>query len=161
KPSDSLLVIAARVPCRNHSMLAENINMMTPVCAVLEDQMPAHVVYVSSDAVYGDSAEALDESSRTEPDSLHGAMHLARELLLNSVAAGKLAILRRTSIYGASDPHNPYGPNRFRRLAAADKEIVLFGEGEERRDHVSIDDVAELMVRVLLHRSTGTLNVAT
>jgi hypothetical protein len=27
------------------------------------------------------------------------------------------------------DPHNGYGPNRFRRLAAAGQEIVLFGEG--------------------------------
>jgi nucleoside-diphosphate-sugar epimerase len=40
------------------------------------------------------------------------------------------------------DPHNGYGPNRFRRLAAAGQEIVLFGGGEERRDHVLVDDVA-------------------
>ena len=38
---------------------------------------------------------------------------------------------------------------------------MLFGEGEERRDHVLVDDVAELAVRVLAHRSRGVLNVAT
>ena len=48
-----------------------------------------------------------------------------------------LAILRPTLIYGAGDPHNGYGPNRFRRLAATGKPIILFGEGEERRDHVT------------------------
>jgi nucleoside-diphosphate-sugar epimerase len=37
------------------------------------------------------------------------------------------------------DPHNGYGPNRFRRLAAGGEEIVLFGEGEERRDHVQVE----------------------
>jgi UDP-glucose 4-epimerase len=36
----------------------------------------------------------------------------------------------------------------------------LFGEGEERRDHVAIGDVADIAVRVLKHRSFGTLNVA-
>src|SRR6185369_727968 len=35
------------------------------------------------------------------------------------------------------------------------------GEGEERRDHVFIDDVAELAARVLYRRSTGVLNIAT
>ncbi len=43
----------------------------------------------------------------------------------------------------------------------AGKEIVLFGEGEERRDHVFIDDVAELIWLVLARRSCGTLNIAT
>ena len=38
---------------------------------------------------------------------------------------------------------------------------TLFGEGEERRDHVLIDDVAELIVRVIERRSVGTLNIAT
>ena len=38
---------------------------------------------------------------------------------------------------------------------------MLFGEGEERRDHVLIDDVADLLVRVLERRSVGTLNIAT
>ena len=58
-------------------------------------------------------------------------------------------------------PHNGYGPNRFRRLAADGRDIVLFGAGEERRDHVHVDDVAELVVRVLQHRSFGALNIVT
>jgi nucleoside-diphosphate-sugar epimerase len=88
-------------------------------------------------------------------------MHLAREVMLKSVVKAPLALLRPSLLYGAADPHNGYGPNRFRRLAAAGEEIVLFGEGEERRDHVLIDDVAELICRTLVHRSAGTLNIAT
>jgi UDP-glucose 4-epimerase len=64
-------------------------------------------------------------------------------------------------IYGAGDPHNGYGPNRFRRLANKGEPIVLFGEGEERRDHVLIDDVAEIAARVIYRRSRGVLNIAT
>ena len=65
-------------------------------------------------------------------------MHLVREVMLRSALTAPLAILRPTLLYGAADPHNGYGPNRFRRLAAAGQDIVLFGEGEEQRDHVLI-----------------------
>jgi nucleoside-diphosphate-sugar epimerase len=110
--------------------------------------------------VYADSDRPLTEASCASPGSLHGAMHLAREVMFRELKA-PLAILRPSLLYGAADPHNGYGPNRFRRLAAKGEEIVLFGEGEERRDHVFIDDVAEIAVRVLFRRSTGVLNIAT
>src|SRR5262249_2353745 len=64
-------------------------------------------------------------------------------------------------IYGAKDPHNGYGPNRFRRLAAKGEAITLFGDGEEKRDHVLVDDVAALASAVLHYRSKGVLNIAT
>jgi nucleoside-diphosphate-sugar epimerase len=119
-----------------------------------------HVVNISSDAVYADSPEPLTEDSVTAPTSLHGVMHLARELAFQEVRT-PFATLRPSLLYGAADPHNGYGPNRFRRLANEGKEIVLFGEGEERRDHVLIDDVAELIARVVERRSTGSLNIVT
>ena len=71
------------------------------------------------------------------------------------------AVLRPTLIYGAADPHAGYGPNRFRRQAAAGEPIAVFGEGEEKRDHVAVEDVARLATRILLDRSIGTLNAAT
>ena len=88
-------------------------------------------------------------------------MHLARELMLKDAVKGPLAILRPTLIYGAGDPHNGYGPNRYRRLARAGEDIVLFGEGEERRDHVDVRDVAQLIRLIAFHRSAGVLNAAT
>jgi UDP-glucose 4-epimerase len=119
------------------------------------------VVNIGSDAIYADGPLPLTESSPPAPTSLHGAMHAARELAFRAEVKAPQAHLRPTLIYGAPDPHNGYGPNRFRRLAAEGKNIVLFGEGEERRDHVFIDDVAALVARVLCRRSTGVLNIAT
>jgi nucleoside-diphosphate-sugar epimerase len=161
RPTDSVLVISARAPVKNAGMLVENVRMTENICNAFAGATLRHVVYVSSDAVYRDSESPLTERSCAEPSSLHGAMHLARELMLRSVVNAPLAMLRPSLLYGASDPHNGYGPNRFRRLAAAGEDIVLFGEGEERRDHVYIDDVAELIWRVLARRSQGVLNVAT
>lgn len=162
RPDDALVVISARAPCKNTAMLEENIRMMRSVCDALARRSVDHVVYISSDAVYADSAAPMTERSCAEPGSLHGVMHLAREIMLRSVVGETpLALLRPTLIYGAKDPHNGYGPNQFRRKAERGEEIVLFGEGEELRDHVLVDDVAELAVRTLLRRSAGILNVAT
>lgn len=158
---DTLVMISAQAPVKNNDMLINNLRMMSAVCAALQSVPVAHVVYVSSDAVYADSMTPLTEASCAQPSSLHGIMHIARETMLANAYAGPLCTLRPTLIYGAADPHNGYGPNRFRRLAKGGEAIVLFGEGEERRDHVYIDDVAEVAVRCLLRKSSGVLNVAT
>jgi UDP-glucose 4-epimerase len=136
--------------------------MMASVCEALARRSVAHLIYISSDAVYADGPLPLTEASPAAPTSLHGAMHLAREqMLLAAAGATPLAILRPTLVYGAGDPHNGYGPNRFRRQANSGEPIVLFGEGEERRDHVDVDDIAEIVRLVLAHRSAGVLNIAT
>jgi len=158
---DSLMVISAKAPVKDNAMLLDNIAMMKTVCDALEKQTVGHVLYISSDAVYADSMAPLDETCSAQPGSLHGVMHLAREVMLENTCTMALACLRPTLIYGLDDPHNGYGPNRFRRLAKAGEEIVLFGEGEERRDHILVDDVAELAARILLHKSKGKLNAAT
>ena len=161
KPEDCLIVVSAMAPCKNAAMLADNMAIMSAVCAALEHSPVAHVIYISSDAVYSDSDGPLGEDSVTAPDNLHGIMHVARELMLKSVMGETpLAVLRPSLLYGLDDPHNGYGPNSFRRLAAKGEDITLFGEGEERRDHVLIDDVAEIIRLVVTHRSKGVLTVA-
>ena len=161
RKTDAVVAASARAPVKNADMLVENMVMARAMARALSEASVAHVVNISSDAVYADSAAPLTESSCASPGSLHGAMHLAREVMFQSEIKAPLASLRPSLLYGASDPHNGYGPNRFRRLAAKGEDIVLFGEGEERRDHVFIDDVAELVTRVLYRRSAGLLNIAT
>lgn len=159
---DGLVVVSARAPCKTPLMMSENIRMMAAVCEALAKRPVAHIVYISSDAVYADGPLPLTETSPAAPTSLHGAMHLAREqMLLASAGVMPVAILRPTLVYGAGDPHNGYGPNKFRRQANRGEAIVLFGEGEERRDHVDVDDIAEISGLVLEHRSAGVLNIAT
>lgn len=158
---DAVVAAAARAPCKDADMLVENMVMARGLVRALSLVEVTHVVNISSDAVYADSSAPINESSCASPGSLHGVMHLAREVLFRNEVKAPLAILRPSLLYGAGDPHNGYGPNRFRRLAAKGQEIVLFGEGEELRDHVYIDDVAELAARVIYRRSKGVLNVAT
>jgi UDP-glucose 4-epimerase len=161
KPTDAVVAVAAIAPVKNARMLSDNMRLVANVVEAIGKAKVAHVVNISSDAVYADGPLPLTEQSPMAPGSLHGAMHLARELAFGAEANAPLVHLRPTLIYGSSDPHNGYGPNRFRRLAEAGDDIVLFGEGEERRDHVHVDDVAELIFQALLHKSVGALNVVT
>jgi UDP-glucose 4-epimerase len=161
QPSDSLVMVSAIAPVKTVPILMQNLRMAEAVCNALAAMPVAHVVYISSDAVYSDDANPVTESSYCAPSTLHGMMHAARELMLKSATAAPVAVLRPTLIFGAADPHSGYGPNRFRRQADTGEPISIFGEGEERRDHILIDDVAALAVLMLMHKSSGALNAVT
>jgi nucleoside-diphosphate-sugar epimerase len=161
QPMDSVVMVSAIAPAKNVPMLMQNLRMAEAVCAALAGKPVAHLLYISSDAVYADDANPVTESSSCAPSTLHGMMHAARELMLMSATTAPVAMLRPTLIYGAHDPHNGYGPNRFRRQAEKGEPITIFGEGEERRDHVLVDDVAALAALLLDHRSRGALNAVT
>ncbi len=160
--TDAVVLVSAVAPVKNAAMLRQNITMIEAMADAVATAQPAYVLNIGSDAVFADSAAPLHEGSCRAAGSLHGIMHLTREVMFGDARDGRpLATLRPTLIYGADDRHNGYGPNRFRRLAAAGEPIRLFGQGEERRDHVWVEDVAGLAARMVMHRSTGSLNAAT
>jgi UDP-glucose 4-epimerase len=161
RPDDAVVAAAARAPCKDMAMLIDNMVMTKAMLDAVTKVAVSHVINISSDAVYPDEPLPLTEKTPAAPTTFHGVMHLAREIAFSSELKAPLAILRPSLLYGAGDPHNGYGPNRFRRQANAGEDIALFGEGEERRDHVLIDDVSDLVVRVLACRSRGILNIAT
>lgn len=162
KPDDVLVMVSALAPCKNNAQLIDNLKMAQAVSAVFEKVSLSQVIYISSDAVYADDVSLAVESSNQQPSSLHGMMHSARELMLKtSVGKVPFAILRPSLLYGLADPHNGYGPNRFRRLVEENKTIALFGNGEEKRDHIFITDVAKIVSLAVQYRSQGTLNIAT
>lgn len=164
RTTDALVVTAALTPekGRDTPTLIKNLRMVETVAAVLALKPCAHVVYLSSDAVYDSDHAEICESTPAAPQDLYGVMHRARELALMQVTQAlriPLCILRPCAIYGPGDTHNSYGPNRFIRTALAEGKIMLFGGGEENRDHVHIRDVVALISRSLAHRSSGLLNL--
>lgn len=162
RPDDSAVMLSALTPDRGRDVatLMKNLAMMRNLCSAIEKAGCEHLVYVSSDAVYPFTAGLVNERSAATPPDLYGAMHYTREAMARSLGV-PLMVLRPTLVYGAHDTHNAYGPNRFRRQAQMERKITLFGNGEETRDHVHVEDVAALIERCLLSRRTGTLNVAT
>ena len=110
---DTILFVAANAPVKNESMLLSNFLICKNICQLLNKKKINHLIYISSDAVYKDSMKLIDEASCAEPDSLHGLMHLSREVMIQNSYNGDLCILRPTLVFGIADPHNGYGPNSF------------------------------------------------
>ncbi len=82
RQGDAVVAVAAKAPCKDSAMLVDNMVMARAMVRALAPA--AHVVNISSDAVYADSAQPLTEASCAEPGSLHGAMHLAREVMFRA-----------------------------------------------------------------------------
>lgn len=144
--------------------LMKNLTMAEHVGLFLENHGCAHLIYLSSDAVYKDGISLVREDSPCEPNGLYGMAHVVREQMMAysaAKAAIPLAVLRPSGVYGSGDTHNGYGPNRFLRTALSEGKISLFGRGEETRDHIFVSDVCRLIKLCAGHKSVGTLNLAT
>lgn len=163
KPSDVVIMFAALTPDRGKDIKTfnNNIKMMENLCEVLKSVKVNKLIYFSSDAVYGSKPTTINDRSNPSPDDLYGLMHLTREIMLKeTVKTESLLILRPSIIFGKNDTHNSYGPNRFIRSAKSDNKIFLFGKGEERRDHVFIDDLVSIINQSIKDDIIGTYNIA-
>ena len=162
KDGDIIFFAAGIVPVKNNLMLLKNIKMIDNFIKGVDTIKIKHIYYLSSDAVYSDSMKPLNESSLTKPDNFHGLMHLSREFILkNTFKNTDLTIFRPTLVFGIDDPHNGYGPNSFYRLAKNSKNIILFGNGEERRDHIFVGDLSKLISKCINKNMAGDFNLAT
>lgn len=160
KKNDSILFIAANAPVKNIKMFNSNIKMLINFSKILDKKNFKKLIYLSSDAVYSDSKSKLFENSRKEPQNLHGLMHLTREnIFKNIIERKKLLILRPTLVYGKNDPHNGYGPNKFLRDAKNKNHISIFGNGEEQRDHIWVNDLSKLIHKMLFKNIYGEFNL--
>ncbi len=111
------------------------------------------VVYASSAAVYGDAATVpIAETEPCVPLSAYGADKYACELharVASHVHGIPTVGLRFFNVYGPrQDPKSPYSGviSIFCERVAAGKPIAIFGDGQQTRDFVYVDDV----VRALL-----------
>jgi UDP-glucose 4-epimerase len=142
----------------------DNIAMAGHLGAFLEEHRPARCVYFSSDAVYPMVDVPLTEATPVSPGGTFYAVakFAAEGVLRRSMERGgiPLLILRPTGIYGAGDTHNSYGPNAFARSAVLRRAVRLFGEGEERRDHLYVDDCVRLVARLIDSEAVGVVNLA-
>ena len=162
KDNDRIFFAAGRVPAKNKNMMLRNIKMIKNFSKAITNKKINHFYYLSSDAVYSDSMKRINEKSKTAPDNFHGLMHLKRESYIKKYFCNtKLTIFRPTLVFGEDDPHNGYGPNKFLRLAKHNKDIELFGLGEERRDHIYVKDLSQLICKCINKNLVGEYNLVT
>jgi UDP-glucose 4-epimerase len=133
------------INCRGQLVLLEACRSFNPSVSI---------VFPSSRLVYGKPRYLpVDEGHPLAPASIYAAHKLAAEnyhLIYGRLYGLKSTILRISNPYGPmqAGETRPYGiANRFIQAAVAGKSITLFGEGEQRRDYLFIDDLVDAFLR--------------
>ena len=128
------------------------------------------VVYLSTGgAIYGD-VEVRDatEQARLEPKAYYSAGKLAAEAFLSAwshEADHHVTVLRPSNVYGPGQPYrNGFGivPTAFRAVQTGEP-ICIRGDGSAVRDYLFVDDLVDLINRVLSQPMTPgfhTLNAS-
>ncbi|MFX1577825.1 MAG: NAD-dependent epimerase/dehydratase family protein [Promethearchaeota archaeon] len=127
------------------------------------------IVFASSAAVYGPPETVpIPEDSATEPLSPYGASKLEGEQLCQTIAAQHNLIIPQLRLF------NIYGPRQhaanqagvvsiFMDRAHKGLPLTIFGDGNQTRDFIYIEDVIEAFLRTATRQSvsTGPMNVGT
>lgn len=124
------------------------------------------VVLASSAAVYGSDAPVpVDEQSTPAPESPYAASKLYCEQLgqqLAESAGMDVVSLRFFNVYGPrQDPNGDYAaviPAFIDRMADG-QPPVIFGDGEQTRDFVYVEDVVKANIAAVETNKTGVFNV--
>lgn len=158
------LAAIASVPlCVENWQAAHRVNLggtINVFKVAAERRIP--VVYASSAAVYGLSAEAGKTNERALPLPIgpYGADKLACEHQARAFMANKglrSVGLRFFNVFGPrQDPSSPYSGviSRFVDRAQSGEDLTILGDGEQVRDFVSVNDVVEALLSSMRHVET-------
>ncbi|MCK5774272.1 MAG: GDP-mannose 4,6-dehydratase [Thermoplasmata archaeon] len=126
------------------------------------------VLFTSSAAVYGDVGEVpTTENADKYPLSPYGNHKFASGNLLrmyNEIHGMKNVVFRLFNVYGPrQDPSNPYSGviSKFMEWATKDRDLTIFGDGNQTRDFVYVKDVARSLLMAYEKDISGTFNVGT
>lgn len=131
---------------------------------------PIRLVYASSAAVYGNADllpcrdDAPLSSAPLSPYALQKIQAEEHARLYEQLYGVKSLGLRYFNAYGSrQDANSPYSGVISYFLAAYqnDKELVLFGDGQQSRDFIHVTDIAKANLLALKSDYSGVLNIAT
>jgi UDP-glucose 4-epimerase len=125
------------------------------------------IVCSSSAAIFGELRRLpIDEEHPTEPDSPYGVSKLAEEkmcLAYSRLYGLEAVCLRYFNVYGVNQRYDAYGnviPIFTYRLLRGEP-LVIYGDGEQTRDFVNVEDVARAnLLAAQAQSQSGVFNIA-
>lgn len=144
----------------------QNIKMTENLCLVMRDCPPKRFIFFSTQAVYGEDINNPDikEDTPVNPTSYYGlAKYTSEKLLWKTFESSKdnsFLIVRMPRIIGPGDNFNNYGPTMFTYKAFCREPISIWGDGLELRDYVYIQDLADIVEKLVFSNYQGIINIA-
>ena len=145
-----------------------NVNGLLNILEASAKHKIKKIVHSSSAAVYGDNpASPKTVSMKPEPKSPYGITKLDGEYYLQSYLENfglQTISLRYFNVFGPrQDPKSQYAAAIpiFVNNALQNKEIIIYGDGEQTRDFIFVKDVvAANVLAATTENVNGTFNVA-
>lgn len=130
-----------------------NVGGTVAIMEAMRDAGVKRVVLASSGAVYGEQeADKVNETLLPYPDSPYGVSKLAAEGYVRTIGGLwgiETVALRIFNAYGpgqAIPPTHPPVIPQFVRQVLNDGSLIIFGQGEQTRDYIYVDDVVQALV---------------
>lgn len=126
-----------------------------------------HILFSSSAAVYGDNLHIpLKETERLVPTSPYGITKMTTEHYLrvyHELYGMDATVFRFANVYGERQGEKGEGGvvSIFCKLLSQRQGITVFGDGNQTRDFVYADDIAQAIIRALPLKGYHTMNVST
>lgn len=155
--NDIIIHTAAQVSVPNsmNDPVFDATNNVLGTLNLLEAARKANIkrfVYFSSAAVYGNPRKLpIEENHPQDPESPYGVSKLAGEkyaMMYHRAYGIPVVSIRPFNIYSPrQDPSNPYSGviSKFIEYAQGRKAPLIFGNGEQTRDFISVHDIVQIV----------------
>jgi len=164
---NTVLVIATRAlgTQGSNEMFEKEISMGINISKYLEYSNVKKCIYLSTVSVYDDSTSNMNinEGFRTSPSSLYGKAKLKNEGTISQICTKKniqYVILRCCKIYGPNDRTFSYGPSMFIQSILMNKDISIYGDGNEVRDYLYESDLVFAINKFIKAGNSGIYNIS-
>lgn len=138
----------------------DNVEMTAALLELTRTRDVGTFVLASTNAVVGDvGAATITEDIPPRPLSPYGATKAAAEMLVAGYAGAYgmgTAALRFTNVYGPGMGRKDSFVPRLMRAALRGEGVEVYGDGEQRRDLVHVDDAVQGVRLALAGKLSGT-----
>jgi UDP-glucose 4-epimerase len=140
-----------------------NVEVTAGLLELAREREVPGFVFASTNAVTGDVGTAvINERLPLRPLTPYGATKAAAEMLMSSYAAVfglNATALRFANVYGPGMRHKDSFVPRLMRAAAAGTGVQIYGDGEQLRDYVHVDDIVQAIVATGGMERSGPLSI--
>lgn len=164
-----LAAISSVALCNSQPELAKKVNDFGTIVTLTQSILSGvrQFILASSASVYGNLGNiALREDMPTNPESVYATTKLAAEQYCQKMAREysciNILIPRFFNVIG--DGQTLDGdwiiPNFFDRIAAG-QSLRIYGDGEDKRDYIFVDDVVDALIHLANSHQMGIYNIGT
>ena len=153
---------AGVIPSIENPFLDAEINVIGTL-NLLESAVKSNIrkfIFASSAAPLGEQEPPLDESKVPRPLSPYGASKLAAEGYCSAFHGSfglPTTVLRFSNVYGPHSFHKGSVIAHFIKRLLAGQSLVIYGDGEQTRDFLYVDDISRIIAAILEDESGKTV----